>query len=112
MKNGDYLPDARGGLRYAEDTDALLQRVLWKLTVRRGSFPFLPTLGSRLYTLPRSRASEWSDLARLYAAQALETEEGLTVTGAEILPGEGGAQVRVTMKYQGTELAVTAPLEG
>ena len=48
VRGGDYLPDGRGGFRRAEGDDELLQRVLWKLSVRRGSFPFLPELGSLL----------------------------------------------------------------
>ena len=39
IRDGDYVPDGKGGLARAEGNDAVLQRVLWKLTVRRGSFP-------------------------------------------------------------------------
>ena len=51
LRDGDYVPDGQGGLRRAEGTDGLLQRVLFQLSARRGSFPFLPELGSRLYAL-------------------------------------------------------------
>ena len=84
VRGGDYLPDGRGGFRRAEGDDELLQRVLWKLSVRRGSFPFLPELGSRLYLLGREKPSLRQALARQYAAEALADEEGLSVTGAEL----------------------------
>ena len=54
LENGDYLPDGHGGLQQAEEE--LLQRVLSRLSARRGSFPFLPDFGSRLWAWlhPRS----------------------------------------------------------
>lgn len=48
LKNGDYLADGVGGLRRVGGREALLQRVLFRLTARRGGFPFWETLGSRL----------------------------------------------------------------
>ena len=51
MKNGDYLPDGIGGEQRVDGTEALLARALFRLSVRRGSFPFLPELGSELYRL-------------------------------------------------------------
>ena len=48
LRNGDYVSDGAGGLRRLEGDQALLQRVLFRLTARRGQFPFLEELGSRL----------------------------------------------------------------
>ena len=42
VRDGDYLPDGAGGFRRAEGAEELLQRVLWKLSIPRGSFPLLP----------------------------------------------------------------------
>ena len=53
VRNGDYVSDGAGGFLRAEGTDELLQRVLWKLSIPRGSFPLLPALGSELHRLPR-----------------------------------------------------------
>ena len=57
LREGDYVPDGTGGLRRTRGQEALLERVLFRLTARRGSFPFLPELGSRclLYTSPSPR---------------------------------------------------------
>ena len=63
IRDGDY--QRRGsGLAKVDGTEALLQRVLFKLTARRGAFPFVESLGSRLW--------------QQYAAEALR-DEGLTV---------------------------------
>ena len=49
LEQGDYVPNGAGGFQRLEGAEALLQRVLFRLTARRGQFPFLPELGSRLY---------------------------------------------------------------
>lgn len=106
IQNGDYAPDGKGGFRRAEGSRELLQRVLFKLTARRGSFPFLPALGSELYRLPREKPSARDSLARQYAAQALEGEE-LTVEEARVTPRGGGAAVELVLKVRGEKLELT-----
>ena len=52
LVNGDYVPQGNG-LRSAKGDEAVLQRMLMKLTARRGQFPFMENFGSRLWTLDR-----------------------------------------------------------
>ena len=105
LRDGDYVPDGRGGFCRVEGAQEVLQRALWKLSIRRGSFPLLPRLGSRLYLLPRERPSARPALARQYAAEALEDEEGLTVTGVEWRGGEDGrAEAVVSLEWRGEAL--------
>ena len=106
LERGDYVPDGAGGFRVEQGAQALLQRVLFKLTVRRGSFPFLPELGSRLYTLSRERPSARESLARQYAAEALAGEE-LSVAGAAVHSDGDGLSVQVDLDWQGSDLSVT-----
>jgi DNA-binding MarR family transcriptional regulator len=49
LKNRDYCPDGSGGLERGDGAQAVLARVLFRLTARRGALPFLPELGSRLH---------------------------------------------------------------
>lgn len=105
LRNGDYVPDGNGGFRRVRGTDELIQRILFLLSVRRGSFPFLPGLGSRLYTLTREKPGDRENLARQYAAEALRGET-LAVTGASVTPTAEGAQVRVELEWQGEDLSV------
>ena len=58
LRNGDYAADGVGGLRRVRGREALLQRVLFRLTARRGAFPFWETLGSRLWALGTLPAPE------------------------------------------------------
>lgn len=107
LKDGDYLPDGKGGFQPVEGTQELLQRVLFQLSVRRGSFPFLPDLGSELYKLAREKPAAWESLARQYATEALQEMADLTVTGAVVLPQAEGAKVRIYLDYAGEGLSVT-----
>ena len=105
--NGDYVPDGLGGVVRCSGADALLQRVLFRLTARRGQFPLLPDLGSRLYLLGREPAANRPAAARQYAAEALAGEE-VTVTDVSLSPaGEGRMRLSVLLDYHGTALAVT-----
>ena len=83
LRDGDYCPDGAGGFLTAAGQEELLERVLFKLTARRGKFPFMPTLGSRIYLLLRERPSARGSMGASYAAQALADETDLTVTGAD-----------------------------
>lgn len=90
LRNGEYARGETGTLVRAEGTQALLQRALFALTCRRGSFPLLPELGSRLHTLLREKPSARAALARQYCAEAL-APLGLTVTQVDLRDDESGA---------------------
>ena len=83
IRNGDYIADGIGGERRADGAEALLERALFRLSVRRGSFPFLPELGSELYRLGHEKPSARAAAAKLYAAAALAEETALTVEDVE-----------------------------
>lgn len=108
LKDGDYVPAMGGGFQRAEGNDELLQRVLWKLSVRRGSFPFLPELGSRLYLLPREKPGARLSAARQYVEEALAGEDDLRVTDVTLGAGADGEMLLTAqMDYQGRQLAGT-----
>lgn len=106
LKDGDYQPDGKGGFRTVDGAGAVLQRVLFLLAVKRGSFPFLPEMGSRLGELTREKPSARLSLARQYAAEALRGLEGVEVTGAELADGgDGKLNVKIQLIWNGTELS-------
>lgn len=107
LLNGDYLPNGLGGVVRCQGAQALLERVLFRLRARRGQFPLLPELGSRLHQLPREPAAQRLSAARLYVAEAL-AEEAVTVEDVSLAPaGDGRSQVAVRLRYHGEELSVT-----
>lgn len=111
MTHGDFVPDGAGDFCRLEGSRALVQRVLFKLTARRGAFPFLPKLGSQLHTLGREKESARQALCMQYVRQALE-EEDVTVTDVTYTAQQGQARVKVYLQWQGTPLEVTAKLGG
>lgn len=111
LREGDYVSDGQGGLVTVTGARELLERVLWKLTLRRGSFPFLPELGSRLHLLGQAKAAQREALARRYVEEALADEE-LTVTGVGLSQEEGRALPSAELAWQGEELTVTVELGG
>ena len=108
IQNGDYVPDGLGGFRRLTGGEALLQRVLFRLVPRRGAFPFMPELGSRLYLVLREKPAARQALAEQYVAEALAPEEGLAVEQVTLTESGGGrAQVTASMTWRGERLSVT-----
>ena len=110
LHNGDYVPDGCGGFEKRDGTQGILCEALFRLSVRRGSFPLLPELGSRLHLVGREKPSARNMAARQYAMEALE---GLDVTVEDAvvtLMTDGVAQVKVTLSVSGEtmDLEVTA----
>lgn len=112
LKDRDYVADGSGGVTVVQDGEELLSEVLFRLTARRDSFPFLPGLGSRMDQLRRVKPSERESLALQYAVEALEELTDVVVAGASVRQEGGALWVSVELLWQGTRLAVTAQLEG
>ena len=112
LRNGDYVPNGTGGLRRLEGSQALAQRVLFRLKARRGSFPFWDSLGSRLWQLGRLPVRERQTAARQYVTEALAEETGLRVESVELARGGAGtALLTVGLTYGEEPLTVTLEVE-
>ena len=98
LRNGDYCPDGMGGFRQAWGGEEVLERVLFQLTARRGSFPLLPQVGSRLYLLGREKPAARGTVGAGYAAEALATWD------------EGGQRLHVELEWKGAPLMAEVPL--
>lgn len=102
LQNGDYVPDGLGGFCRLEGAGDTLSKALFLLTARRGSFPFLPELGSQLWKLGREKPSARRAAAMAYAQEALEPLD-VTVRDAAVTDEAGGAvRVAVTLDVAGT----------
>ena len=104
LVNGDYQPDGHGGLRQAEEE--ILQRALSRLTARRGSFPFLPEFGSRLYLLGTVAPSVRALAAERYVTEALAPETALKVESVRLREEE----LVVYLRCMGEERKLRLPL--
>ena len=107
IKNGDYVPDGAGGLKHVSGREALLQRVLFKLTARRGALPFLPEMGSRLYQIGSEAPGGRKSAALQYVTEALSDEAELSVTDVEVGENQQGLlNLKVFLLYEGEELSL------
>ena len=104
LRAGDYVPDEKGGFQSAQGAQELLERALWKLTVRRGSFPFLPELGSRLHLLGRALAGQ-------YVAEAL-ADEDVTVDAVNLTQEGDRGMLTVRLLWHGEALTATVEVSG
>lgn len=111
IQNGDYVPDGAGGLCRVGGQKALLQRVLFRLTARRGSFPFWEELGSRLWQLGQMPVSSRQTAAKQYVTEALAEEPELTVEQVTLLQNGNRAFLTVELAYQGELLSITMDLQ-
>ena len=110
LVNGDYVPQGNG-LRSAKGDEAVLQRMLMKLTARRGQFPFMENFGSRLWTLDRLRPAERQAAAEQYVVEALADEAGLKVESVALAESGGTAKLTVCVSVNGTQMTVEAALQ-
>lgn len=102
LRNGDYVPDGKGGFLQQEGTQGLLCEVLFRLSCRRGGFALLPELGSRLYSLAGEKPSARAMAARQYAQEALE-DLNVTVEDAEVtVLADGTAKVLLNLTAAGS----------
>lgn len=111
LQNGDYVPDGIGGERRAAGKEELLARALYRLSARRSSFPFLPTLGSELYRLGGEKASRRETAARQYVTEALAEETVLTVEDVTLTEGADGilyVHVALRSGEESIDLTLTA----
>jgi len=110
LRDGDYRPDGAGDFLQSTGAQEALDRALFLLTVRRGSFPFLPELGSRLHLLGRASTRQRETLAGQYVAEAL-ADEDVAVTGVE-LDREGEGRLLVHLLWQGQEMTAAMTVGG
>lgn len=104
LQDGAYVQDGIGGFVRVDGTEALLQRVLFRLQARRGTFPFIEDLGSRLWQLGRVPAARQQSAAEQYVAEALKDED-LTVRSVELSAGENDTvHITVNLTADGEDL--------
>lgn len=99
VRRGDTVTTVSGG-------ESVVNEVLFRLTARRGSFPLMPGLGSRLYLLSREKPADRPVLARRYAEEALAELSDLTVRKTHVTRSGDRLWVEVELEWRGELLTV------
>ena len=102
IENGRYVERRHGGLETVSGAEELAQRIIMKLSCRRGSFLPLPDFGSRLHLLHGAKPSERHAAAQLYVAEALSGERELALWDMEITQeSEHSISLSLLFEYRG-----------
>ncbi len=96
MEHGDYCVGP-GGPVELDGAEAQLADAVFRLQCVRGSFPFLPELGSRLWRLGLERPADRPALARQYCAEAL-ADTGVYVSGVSVRQEARALVVEATLE--------------
>jgi phage baseplate assembly protein W len=113
LENGGYVPARYLDLAAVSGAEELAQRIVMKLTARRGGFAPLPDYGSRLYLLMQTRPSERMGAARQYVAEALADESGIELESISLSEPEAGTLLAaLSFSAGGGSLSVTTAIGG
>lgn len=113
IRDRDYVSDGAGGLKRAVGAEELLERVLYKLSVRRGSFALMPELGSRLHLVWREKPASREAAAKQYAAEALADEKGVQVSGVTLREGARGVpEAEIALRYDEKDATLRVAIGG
>jgi hypothetical protein len=98
LLNRDIDTTARGLPFLIGGERELLQRAFIRLTVRKGSFPLDPSLGSELYRLRGVTCGSIYDAALAYARECLITEEYVTADSVTVTTDREQGKLRLDFK--------------
>lgn len=111
LENGYYVPANYQGFAQVSQMEELAQRLMMKLTAKRGQFLPLPDYGSRLYLLPKILPSQRDTAARQYIIEALADEEEVELADFELIQSGLSALISATFSYKGdTKLVITTEI--
>lgn len=110
LSRGRYVTSDEGVLAHVSGQEETIQRILCRLSARRGGFYPMPDFGSRLYTLCGMKSPERAVAARQFVHEALEGEDvEILSVDCEDAP-EDKCIVSVELKLGGSEANLTLTL--
>lgn len=98
--DGDYVFTKAGGFARGYEAEAVLCRVLYRLTARRGRFSLMPDMGSDLWKLPQIAESKRDEAALAAVAIALASEP-VTVKTVTVTRLDDRLKVHAELDYKG-----------
>lgn len=109
--NRDMAKDSRGMPASITGAQELLQRILIRLTVRKGGFPPDPELGSRVPLLANCPPAQLDSLADSYVREALAGMEGVHVQKVEVLRQTQRDKLKLTVWASTSDVTIEVNTE-
>lgn len=107
LSRGRYVSTDKGTLDHVSGTDETIQRILCRLSARRGGFYPMPDFGSRLHTLCSMKSSARAAAARQFVHEALAAEN-VEILSVDCMDGQDGqCLVSVELSLDGSETNLT-----
>ncbi len=105
----DHAQTIQGWVIPISGVEEIAQRIRLRLTIRRGSFPLDPELGSRLYALPRGNAAQMNAAARDIIEEALAPMPGVRLDSVSCTydPEADKAVVTCRFIWSGQDIPIT-----
>ena len=98
--NGNIALDESGRPRSIDGIEKALQQVRMCLEIRKGSFVFLPSLGSELWRLDSSKPYLQKQ-ADMFVREALVNLKSITVKSVTAVSAGGGVSITVDIEKDG-----------
>ena len=96
LNNGEFLLDGRGRPVQISGVQEILQQVLIKLTLKKGSFIYDPNLGSELYTLQSTKGNLQAN-ALMVVKEALKDMPAVVVENVNVELTNDGENMNLTV---------------
>ena len=108
LQKGRYVTDEYGAIATVSGREEKIQRVLCRLSARRGAFFPMKSFGSRLYTLPSFKPSARKAAAAQFVHEALAEEEGVEILSVDCTDGaDDSCLVQVELSIDGGDENMT-----
>lgn len=105
LANGDYVKNEYHDLAAVSGAEEAAQRMLMKLSARRGGFALMPDYGSRLHTLGSVSKTRRESVARQFVAEALEGESVL-VESLALSDEDDKLSIELGLRWSGQRLNI------
>lgn len=105
--DGDYVPFKNGGLQSVSGVDETAQRIVMKLSAKRGHYLPMPEFGSLLHTLSQYKPSLQKVAAIGFVKDCLADEPELVLRDLKLEPCPDGISITLLLTLNNHSFNIT-----
>jgi len=110
LVDGNYLPFKNGGLQSVRGIDETAQRIVMKLSAKRGQFLPMPEFGSLLHTLPLYKPSLQKVAAIGFVKECLADEPDIVIRDLDLLPLQDHISISLSITLNNRNINITTTI--